>query len=68
VATISRLFKITGLFYRALMQKRLIILRSLLIVNHPQLKFVPVLCHYGVATLSRLLKIIGLFCRIQSVL
>ena len=41
--------------YRALLQKRHILLRSLLIA-------------YRVATISRLLEIIGLFCRIASVL
>jgi len=52
-----------SLFYRALLQKRRIVLRSLLIVA--------TLYHiisYGVATISRVLRIIGLFRRIQSVL
>jgi len=40
-----------------ILQKRPIILRSLLIVATPQWR-----C-YGVATISRLLKIIGLFCK-----
>ena len=42
-----------GLFYRALLQKRHIISRNLLIVATP----------YGEATISRLLKLIGLFCK-----
>jgi len=35
VATFSRLLKIIGLFYRALLQERPIILRSLLIIATP---------------------------------
>ena len=42
-----------SLFYKALLQKRPIILRSLLIEATP----------YGVALISRLLKITGLVCR-----
>jgi len=42
-----------SLFARALLQKRPIILRSLLIEA----------TSYGVATISTLLKIIGLFCK-----
>ena len=50
------------LFYRALLQKRPIILRSLLMhLNVTQL-------YYGVASISRLLKIIGLLCRVSSLL
>jgi len=44
-------------FYRALLQKRPMILRSLLLVA------VGGWGSYGVATLSRLLKMIGLFCK-----
>jgi len=49
-----------SLFNRVLLQKRPIILRSLLIVAKP-----PHMCiyTYGVATMSRLLKIIGLICK-----
>ena len=44
-------------FYRALLQKRSMILRSLLLVA------VGGWSSYGVATISRLLKMIGLFCK-----
>ena len=40
-AKISRLLKITGLFYRALLQKRPIILRSLLILATPYVSYPP---------------------------
>ena len=50
------------LFYRALLQKRPILLRSLLLhMNVTQL-------YLGVASISRLLKIIGLLCRVSSLL
>ena len=45
------------LFYGALLQKRPIILRSLLIS-----------VRYGVATISRLLQIVVFFCRISSLI
>jgi len=66
VATISRLHKITGLLCRissllqALLQKRPIILRGLLIIATP---YRLVRANYGVAASSRRLKIIGLFCK-----
>jgi len=50
-----------SLFYTALLQKRPIIWRSLLIVATP-LEFAQH-SQYGVATISRLLQIIGLFCK-----
>jgi len=49
-----------SLFYRALLQKRLVILRSLRI-EAPH-STVAQEC-YGVASIRRLLKIIGLFCK-----
>jgi len=66
VATISRLFKIIGLFcrisslYRALLQIRPIILRSLLIVATP---YHDLFHRYEVASISRLLQNIDLFCK-----
>ena len=73
VATISRLLKIKvsfpeyRLFYRALLQKRPMVLRSLLIVATPyqlarRVAFAD-LYVYGVALASRIDKIIGLFCK-----
>jgi len=47
-----------SLFCRALLQKKPIILRSLLIVATLNSEW-----HYEVATISRLLKITGLFCK-----
>ena len=75
MVTISRLRRITGLFcrilslYRALLLKRPIILRSLLIVATPyvslsSISYVP----YGVATMSRMLKNICLFAEYRSLL
>jgi len=50
------------LFYSALLQKRLVFLRSLLMhLNVTQL-------YYGVASISGLLQIIGILCRISSLL
>ena len=74
VATFSRLLKMMGFFAKEsyqrddIPQKRLIILRSLLIVvatyaNTYRNDHLMNMC-YGVATVSRLLKTIGLFCRI----
>ena len=76
VATMSRLLTMIGLFCKRpykrdyILQKKPIILRSLLIVATP---YQPhhtvtrvtwlVLIKYGVATISRLLKIAGLFCK-----
>ena len=64
-----------SLFYRALLQKRHIILRSLLIVATPQQLILATsrvifgrISYYGVAAISRLLKITCLFCRISSLL
>ena len=65
------------LFYRALSQKRPIILKSLLIVadilydmnvTKSYIHACNIHSFYGVATVSRLLKIIGIFCRISSLL
>ena len=74
MVTISRLRRITGLFcrilslYRALLLKRPIILRSLLIatpyVSLSSISYVP----YGVATMSRMLKNICLFAEYRSLL
>ena len=48
-----------------ILQKRLIIVRSLLIVATPYLRdYLQSAYVYGVATVSRIDKIIGLFCRI----
>jgi len=56
-----------SLFDRALLQKRLMILGSLLIVATPWSRVtslaVTVIFLYGMAATSRLLKIIGLFCK-----
>ena len=54
-----------SLFYRALLQKRPTILRSLLLEATPyhspgEIRWIP---RYWVASSSRLLKIIGLFCK-----
>ena len=73
VATVSRLLKIISLFskyrlfYRALLQKRPMILRSLLIVATPyqlarRVAFAD-LYVYGVALAGRIDKIIGIFCK-----
>ena len=72
VATISRLLEIIRLLCRiqsllwALLQKRPVILRSLLIVATPYI-YLAALQHaiacYGVATISRLLEIMSLFCK-----
>ena len=51
------------LFYRALLQKRPILLRSLLIVATPYRVRFSCAISCGVATTTRLLKIIGLFCK-----
>ena len=51
------------LFSWALLQKRRILLRSLLIVATPYASSVITEDAYGVATISRLLKIIRLFCK-----
>jgi len=66
------------LFYRALSQKRLIILKEVLIYIFAKFKtsitlehvgeIVIWICAYGVATISGFLKIIGLFYRISSLL
>jgi len=69
VATISRLLKKTGpfcrilSFYRALLQKRPMIWRSLLIEATPYAPAQYTICtiYYGVASTRRLLKIVGLF-------
>jgi len=71
-------FAQNSLFYRALLQKRPIILRSVLVIATPYAsaevkgKIVwACAIHkwmYEVATISRLLKITGLFCRISSLL
>jgi len=53
------------LFYRALLQRRPVILRSQKCTVYTTIMSI---YHYGVATISRLLKIKGLFCRISSVL
>jgi len=53
-------------FYRALLKKRPIILRSLLIVATPyaaDLEDQPGACGCGVASVSRIDKNIGLFCK-----
>jgi len=76
VALYSRLLKIIGLFCKRdlkkhdILQKRPMILRSLLIAATPYLYRVSHLLfkissfpRYGVATISRLLKIKGLFCK-----
>ena len=57
-----RLYKYS-LFCRALLRKRPINLRSLLIVATPYLIYIHAFDSYGVATVSRLLKFTGLFCR-----
>ena len=51
------------LFYKALLQKRRIILRSVLIVATPKQETERYASIYGGATMSRLLKMIGLFCK-----
>jgi len=59
------------LFYRALFQKRPIILMNEACHRHTDIIGVsPSVFQrlYGVASISRLLKIIGLFCRISSLL
>ena len=71
LATISRLLKITGLFCKRALQKRLYSvkrdLRNMTIFCKSYLGlFVRTYWWYGVATISRLFKIIGLFCRISS--
>jgi len=77
MSTISRLLKIyvffveCSLLFRALLQKRPIILRSLLIVATPQHSATPCntlhhIFRYGVATVSRIDEITGLLCRILS--
>ena len=62
-----------SLYYRALLQKRHVIRRSLLIVATPYISIIYMYINmhcllytfntYGVATMNRLLKIIGLFCK-----
>jgi len=57
-----------SLFYRALLQKRPTILRSLLIIAHESFYFLSIyhdyrFTIYGVATIGRFLKIKGLFCK-----
>jgi len=70
------LLKITGLFCKRALQKRIYSEKEPYNFKEPTNR----VCHlipnvlrtgymyYGVATISRLLKVIGLFCRISSIL
>jgi len=63
VATISRLLKIIGLFYKRALQKRPIFSKERYNFKEPTIHL-----SYGVATISRLLKIIPLFGEYRSLL
>ena len=63
VATISRLLKMTGLFYRILSLLWVSFAKETYHFKEPTNRSHPRTRYYGVATTSRLLKMIGLFCK-----